>query len=97
MALKIAESDGGITLDIRVVTRASKSEVAGESGGILRVRISAPPVDGAANEEVVRLIAKRLGVARSSVGIMSGPASRNKRIRIEGITAEKAAAVLLSQ
>ncbi len=83
------ENEDSITFTIRVVPRASKNEIAGCQDGILRVRISAPPVDGAANEEVVRVLAKAFGVARSSVSILSGNASRTKRIRIVGGPAQK--------
>ncbi|MDI1241327.1 MAG: DUF167 domain-containing protein [bacterium] len=78
-----------ITFTIRVVARASKSEIVGEVGGLLKVRISAPPVDGAANREVVRLLAKAFGVAKSSVSILSGEISRTKRVRVIGATPER--------
>lgn len=74
---------------VRVVPRASKSEIVGEFEGSLKVRISAPPVDGAANEEVVRLLAKSLKVSRSAVSITAGHISRTKRIRIDGVTPEQ--------
>lgn len=73
---------------IKVVPRASRSEVVGWADGILKVRLTSPPVDGAANSELVRLIAKRVGVARSNVEITGGLTSRNKTLRIHGITAE---------
>ena len=83
----IKEKNGFVLLDIRVVPRASRSEVVGEHGGVLRVRISSPPVDGAANTEVIRLLAKTLGVSRSDVAIVSGQTSRTKQLRINGVTA----------
>lgn len=73
--------------NIHVVPRASKSEIIGEVEGNLKVRISAPPVDGAANEEVVRLLARTFGVVKSNVAIVSGQTSKTKRIRITGVTA----------
>lgn len=76
-------------LTVRVVPRASKSEIVGEIDGSLKVRISAPPVDGAANEEVVRLLAKSLHVSRSSVSIVSGETSKTKRVRVVGVTPEQ--------
>lgn len=81
------ESGDLITFTIRVVPRASKSEIIGEHEGSLRVRISAPPVDGAANAEVVKLLAKAFGVAKSNVSIISGETSKTKRIRVLGGTA----------
>ncbi|MBK9214923.1 MAG: DUF167 domain-containing protein [Chloracidobacterium sp.] len=73
---------------VKVVPRTSRSEVVGWADGILKVRLTSPPVDGAANDELVRLIAKRVGVARSNVEITRGLTSRNKTLRIHGITAE---------
>lgn len=78
--------DGPVVLDVRVVPRASRSEIVGFHDGALKVRIAAPPVDGAANAELVKLLAKQFGVAKSDVEIIGGQASRNKRIRISKIT-----------
>jgi uncharacterized protein (TIGR00251 family) len=78
-----------ITFTIRVVPRASKSEVVGEIEGSLKVRISAPPVDGAANVEVVKVLAKAFCVAKSNVSIVSGETSKTKRIRVVGATPEQ--------
>jgi uncharacterized protein (TIGR00251 family) len=64
--------DGALTFAVRVVPRASRSEVAGEHDGALRVRVAAPPVDGAANEELIRTLARALRVPARDVRIMSG-------------------------
>lgn len=69
---------------VRVVPRASKSEVVGEHDGALKVRIALPPVDGAANEELVKLLAKSFGVSKSAVEIVSGRSSRTKQVRVKG-------------
>ena len=82
------EKDGRLTFNVRVVPRASQSEVVGEHDGALRVRIAAPPVNGAANDEVVRLLARALKVSRNAVAISAGQASRLKRIAITGIEPE---------
>lgn len=74
-------------LNIRVVPRASRSEIVGVYDGVLKVRIASPPVNGAANSEVIKLLAKKLGVGRSSVAIASGETSKAKQIRINGVTA----------
>ena len=74
---------------MRVVPRASKSEVVGEFDGSLKVKIAAPPVDGAANEEVVKVIAKAFGRPRVDVEILSGHTSRTKRLRVAGGTAKR--------
>ncbi|MBX3299574.1 MAG: YggU family protein [Acidobacteria bacterium] len=71
-------------ITVRVTPRSSKSEVIDESGAVLRVRIAAPPVDGAANAELVRLLARHFRVPKSSVEIVSGTNSRTKRIRLVG-------------
>jgi len=73
-----------LVLTVHVVPRASRSEIVGEHNGALRVRIAAPPVDGAANKELIRLLAKTYGVAKRDVTVVSGESSRVKRVRIEG-------------
>jgi len=78
----IEERGGCVRLRIRVQPRASRTELAGEYGGALRVRVAAPPVDGEANDELTRWLAKTLGVARSRVRIVAGEAGRTKTIEI---------------
>ena len=81
-----ALKDGRLIFRVRVVPRASKSEVVGEHDGALRVRIAAPPVDGAANEELQRVLAKALNVPQRSVEITSGQTSKLKQISVTGAT-----------
>lgn len=81
--IEVKESNDAVTFRVRVVTRASRTEIAGELDGALKVRIASPPVDGAANEELIRFLAKALGVARSDVAIVGGSASRSKLVRID--------------
>ena len=69
------------------IPRASKTEFVGELAGAVKVRVSSPPVDGAANVELVKLFAKRNGVAKSNVEIVSGQTFKTKRIQITGVTA----------
>jgi len=76
------EDQDGITLSVRVVPRASRSELAGYHEGALRVRIAASPVEGAANRELIRFLSKTFKVPQSAVTIISGSNSRNKIIRI---------------
>jgi uncharacterized protein (TIGR00251 family) len=71
-------------IDVRVQPRASRDEVVGERAGRLLVRVTAPPVDDRANIAVCRLIAKREGVRRSAVSVVSGARSRDKVIEISG-------------
>ena len=70
---------------LRVQPRSRKSEIAGERAGALLVRVTAPPVDGRANDAVCRLIAKRLGVPPRRVSILRGDSSRDKLVEVEGI------------
>jgi uncharacterized protein (TIGR00251 family) len=80
--IKLGGHDGAITFAVRVVTRASRTEIAGEHDGALRVRVAAPPVEGAANEELTRFFAKLLDVAKRDVEIVAGLASKNKVVRV---------------
>lgn len=73
-----------IRLTIRVQPRASSNAIAGLQGDTLRVRLQAPPVDGAANEALVRLLAEALRVPRRQVRIVTGALSRNKIVEVEG-------------
>jgi uncharacterized protein (TIGR00251 family) len=72
----------GITLTVRIVARASRSEIAGFHDGALRIRVAAAPVEGAANRELIRFLSKTFRVPQSAVTIISGSNSRNKVIRI---------------
>lgn len=85
----IVQKEGFVLVNIRVITRASKSEIAGVHDGAVRVRIASPPVDGAANAELVNLLAKAFCVARSRIAIVSGAASKTKQMRIDGVKAEE--------
>ena len=74
------------TLSVKVVPRASRDKVVGWSGGVLRLRVRAPPQDGRANAAVVALLAGALGVRKSAVVITAGHASAVKRVAVEGLT-----------
>jgi uncharacterized protein (TIGR00251 family) len=76
------EDSAGVTLHLRVVPRASRSEIAGIHDGALRIRIAAPPVDGAANRELVKFLAKKLKVPPAAVILVTGTNSKNKAVRI---------------
>ena len=82
-------------LEIRVIPRAGRSGFAGLRDGALLVRLAAAPVDGAANDELIALIAKTLRIPKRDVTIVSGERSRSKRIRIAGVEREQALAELL--
>lgn len=94
MTINIQENSGSVTLEVRVIPRSSKSEIVGEHNGAMRVKLSAPPVDGAANEELIRLLSKEFEVSRSAIEIVSGLTSKSKRVRIADVNADRIAAVL---
>ena len=78
-------------LTVRVTPRASRDEVGAFDleTSMLRVRISAPPVDGRANEALTRLLASHLGVPRGAVRVVGGASARTKRVEVEGLTGEE--------
>ena len=81
----------GVRLAVRVQPRAARSEVAGLFGDRIRIRLAAPPVDGAANEALVHFLADALGVPARSVSITGGHASRSKTVIAAGVSAAEAA------
>jgi uncharacterized protein (TIGR00251 family) len=90
----IQPTTGGIILSVRVIPRAAKSGLAGTRGDAWLVRLNAPPVEGAANKELIAVIAAALDVPVRSVSIVTGEHSRQKRVRVAGIDADTAAARL---
>lgn len=87
----MTEKDGAVVFAVKAVPRASRTEFAGEHDGAVRVRIASPPVEGAANDELIRFLAKSFGVSRSAVTVVSGQHGRNKLVRVEGVAAGKVA------
>lgn len=85
MTPRIEPLDGGVAIDVRVMPRSQPAGIAGERDGRLLVKVAAAPVDGAANAAVVASVAKWLGVAKSSVSIVTGERARNKRLKIAGL------------
>ena len=81
-----SETPGGVILSVRVIPRAKKTEIAGARDDALLVRVAAPPVEGAANDALVDLLADRLGVPRSAIRIVSGERGRHKRVAIAAVT-----------
>jgi uncharacterized protein len=84
--IQCTERDGALQFTVRVVPRAPQSRVVGEHAGALRVRVAAPPVDGAANEELVRTLARAFDVPTRDVEITGGHASKLKQVRVAGAT-----------
>jgi uncharacterized protein (TIGR00251 family) len=91
MPLRVTEKDGGVVLDVLVQPRARRAEVGpvvGDGGSErLRVAVTAPPVEGAANAAVVEALAAAFGVPRRAVAIVRGETGRRKTVRIEGVGA----------
>ncbi len=85
----IAEADGGVTFAVRVVPRSSRNQIVGVEGGALKIKLTAPPVEGAANAALIEFIADWLGVRRSAVSIVGGDKARNKRVRVSGVRREQ--------
>jgi uncharacterized protein len=86
MPLAITEADGAITFEVQVVPRASRDRLGPVHGDRLKVQLTAPPVDGAANEALVALVARALGRARADVRIVRGLSGRKKTLRVAGTT-----------
>jgi uncharacterized protein (TIGR00251 family) len=94
LAFQIKEELDCIVFDVQVVPRGSRERLAGVVGDRLKVQLTAPPVEGAANEALRTFIAKRLQVPRSRVEILRGQTGRKKTLRVCGIDREKAAPLL---
>jgi len=83
-----------IRIEIYIQPRASTTELAGTHDGLIKIRIAAPPVENAANIALIDFIAKRLGIAKRGVRVVSGLASRRKILEIDGVSAETISASL---
>ena len=85
MALNITQHKEGIQFSAAIQPRASKNEISCVLGGALKIRLTSPPVEGAANKACIKFLAKRLGVSQSRIAIVGGLTSKNKIIRVEGM------------
>jgi uncharacterized protein len=81
----IRRTAAGVEVDIRVIPRARKTTIDGERDGALLVRVAAPPVEGAANDELVRYFAAALRLPRASVRLVGGARGRRKRLALDGV------------
>jgi uncharacterized protein len=91
--LRVTQREGAVRITVRVQPRASRSGIDGLHGDALKIRVHAPPVEGAANEAVVELLTAALGVSRGAVRVVSGAASRTKVVEIAGVTVDQVAAL----
>jgi len=82
--IRFNEKDNCLVFSARIVPRASTSEIVGEHDGALKVKIASPPVDGAANAELIKVLAKFFDVQKSAVEILKGQTSKTKQIKIIG-------------
>jgi uncharacterized protein (TIGR00251 family) len=94
---RVSENAEGITFSVHVQPRASRNEIAGLSGSELKVRLTSPPVEGAANTLCREFLARLLHVAKSDVRIIAGEKSRHKVVTIHGASRESALALLNKQ
>ncbi|MDB4913631.1 MAG: hypothetical protein JWM95_1275 [Gemmatimonadetes bacterium] len=93
-SLRVETRDGAVRVSVHVQPRAVRSEIVGQHGAALKIRLQAPPVDGAANEALIALLAAKLRVPRRAVRVVAGLASRAKTVEIDGTT-ENAVRMLL--
>jgi uncharacterized protein (TIGR00251 family) len=87
-SFKVTETADGVTFSIHVQPKASRNEICGLSGSELKIRLTSPPVEGAANTLCREFLAKLFRVAKSNVRIIAGEKSRHKTVTIHGVTGE---------
>ncbi len=92
--LQVKGVPGGVTLAVRVTPRARKNEIVGVAGDALKLKLAAPPVEGAANASLCAFLAEKLGVRKSAVTLIAGQTSRQKVVRVEGVTPDEVLARL---
>ena len=95
--LRVEVRGSAVLVSVHVQPRATRSEIVGLHGAALKVRLQAPPVDGAANEALVTLLAERLGVARRAVRVVAGASSRAKTVEVDGTTEDAVRALAAPQ
>lgn len=84
--MKLVQKDGAVRVEVHAKPRAKKSKVVGERGDAVEIALAAPPVDGAANEELLRFLARVLGVPKRDLELVRGNASREKLVAVTGLT-----------
>jgi len=87
-SLIVQDTNDGAILTVHIQPKASATECVGIHGDAIKIRVAAPPVDGAANEELIRFLARQLSIPSSSVRIHSGASGRHKRVLVKGATAQ---------
>jgi uncharacterized protein (TIGR00251 family) len=95
MPVRVQVVGGRVRLAVHVQPRASRREITGVHGEALKVRLTAPPVEGAANDELIELLAETFAVSRRAIRIVAGETSRSKIVEIEGTTEQVVHAVAM--
>ena len=95
--LEVHQTQKGASFQVHVVPRASRTEIAGLHGDALKLRVAAPPVEGKANEEIVRFLAGLLGLRRADVSITAGQTSKRKTVLVRGMAADDLRSTLVPQ
>ena len=85
----LREEADGVSFEVRVQPRSSKTEISGIQDGILRVRLTSPPVDGAANRQCIELLSRKMKIPKRAIRIASGAKARRKRLKILGLAVEE--------
>jgi uncharacterized protein (TIGR00251 family) len=88
-ALRVERTTGGVRVAVRVQPKASTNGIVGLHGDALKVRLTAPPVDGAANDALVELFADTFGIPRRGITIVAGASSRSKVVELHGVSEER--------
>jgi len=86
---KVTDGARGASFAVHVVPRASKNEISGNYGDAIKVRLTAPPVEGAANRALIEFLAERLGLPERQIEIVSGTSSRDKRVCVLGMAPQE--------
>lgn len=87
-SLIVQDTKAGAVLTVHIQPKASTTECVGVHGDAIKIRVAAPPVDGAANDELIRFLARQLSTPLTSVQIQSGASGRHKRVLVKGVTAQ---------
>ena len=93
----LVDTPAGAVLNLRIVPRAAKNAIQGELGDALKIRLCAPPVDGAANAALVEFLSDFFSLPRARVQLLSGATSRNKRVLLSGCPSSMVRSILTSE
>ena len=93
--LRIKETENYVTFSVRVQPRSSKNEICGIYGDAIKIKLTSPPVEGEANEGLIKFLSDILKISKGQIEIISGHKSRTKSIKIIGVTKEKVADLLI--